>query len=156
MIFFFPLGLPLQDYAPLLFSPRRWSVFLFPIRAHRLDQALHKYSFGFHVLTLFGLSPHTNAHTQMGLWNDNLVFTYNLFDPNFFVGPSVMVIKRSDLIAGVASPKFVAFSPMSTSYSSLLPGTVSLNRVYKAGGKGGRRVLVAQIEGPPFRLSRPP
>jgi hypothetical protein len=75
------------------------------------------------------------THTQMGLWGDNLVFTFNIFDPNNFVGAAVMAIKRSDLIAGVASPKFVNFNPFNTA-SSLLPGNVFFFfRLQSSGGK---------------------
>lgn len=59
----------------------------------------------------------------MGIYRDTYYFTFNLFDPNYYVGASVLAINRNDMINGVASPRAVEFKT-STSYGSLLPADV--------------------------------
>lgn len=60
-------------------------------------------------------------YPKAGIYRDTVYFTFNKFDPNYFVGASVLAINRQDLLNGVASPRSREFP---TNYASLLPADV--------------------------------
>jgi hypothetical protein len=84
------------------------------------------------ILIFITTTTTKQQQTQMGLWGDNLVFTFNLFlRGRTYSGAAGMVIKRGDLMNGILTSSTYKFIPMTTTtYISLLPGTSILLERY--------------------------
>jgi hypothetical protein len=95
-------------------------------------QICDSYSLSFILTFITKTTTTKQQQNQMGLWGDNLIFTFNDFlRGRTYSGAAGMVIKRDALMNGILSSSTYKIIPRtSTSYISLLPGTSTLLERY--------------------------
>jgi hypothetical protein len=88
---------------------------------------------GSYYMWAYGFGTTINDYPKIGVWPDGYYVTWNIFqNETTFTGPETCAWNRTDMLTGVAAPRYVCFS-LSSAYASLLPADVDGPRAPPAG-----------------------